>query len=74
MSEVVYVVEDETFCAREDCDRLALEWWWVLVPTVEGGLHKVFRHYCERHAEAERANDLCAFGAEAYIPGSEVGE
>jgi len=67
-------VEDEVFCAREDCDRLALEWWWVWIATVEGDLTKVFRHFCDRHAEQERANDLAAFGADMYVPGSEVGE
>lgn len=66
--------DDETHCARTDCDRLALEWWEVMIPTIEGGVGRVFRHYCDQHAEAERANDLAAFGAEAYIPGSEVGE
>jgi len=66
--------EDETHCGRMDCDRLALEWWEVYVPTVEGSVGRVFRHYCDQHAEAERANDLAAFGADSYIPGSEVGE
>ena len=66
--------EDETLCAVTDCDRLALEWWWIWMPNIEGNLTKVFRHYCDRHADAERANDLCAFGADMYVPGSEVGE
>lgn len=68
------MIEDETFCARDDCDRLALSWWEVYVPTVEGGVGKVFRHFCDLHADDERANDLAAFGADAYVPGSEVGE
>ena len=66
--------EDETLCAVTDCGRLALEWWWIWMPTAEGNLTKVFRHYCDRHADAERANDLAAFGADMYVPGSEVGE
>jgi hypothetical protein len=68
------VIEDETFCAREDCDRLAMEWWWVLWWSPDGGVTKVFRHFCEQHHEQERASDLAAFGPDGYIPGSEVGE
>lgn len=68
------VIEDETFCAVADCDRLALEWWWIVVPNADGTAHKVFRHFCERHHEQERASDLAAFGPDGYIPGSEVGE
>ena len=66
------VVEEETFCAVEGCDRLALEWWWIWMPTVEGTLTKVFRHYCEQHAEAERASDLAAFGQDMYVAGSDA--
>jgi len=67
------VIEDETFCACDGCERLALEWWWIALPTAEGGVQRVFRHFCEQHAEAERLSDLAAFG-DAYIPGSEAGE
>lgn len=64
--------EDETLCAVTDCDRLALEWWWIWMPTAEGNLAKAFRHYCEQHAEAERASDLAAFGQDMYVPGSDA--